>query len=348
MAAPKNLVVSVLAALLTLLPAAPPAAREGEITENVEVSRVIINVRALDNGGNPIPDLGPEDFRVLVEGEPARVESVEWVAGAVPLPADVPGGEPEAFEKRTEPRVPGRLIVFFFQRDLIDVRIVGLMHMVREARLFLDTLGPEDRVAILKFDYHLDLYSDFTSDADALRGILQGALIPPERPYIAPEYDPLSLARHLDRAAAYEATTPETGILVTARALAELPGAKTLLYFGWGMGRMTGGGARMQPDYTEMRSALIGSGTTLFTLDYVQSDIHGLEGPMMTAAWDTGGKYVKAYQFSIRAMKSVARAIAGHYELTFVKPDLPPGRHLLRIKLPGRRGWVYHQSYYDG
>jgi VWFA-related protein len=326
----------------------PLDAGRGDVTEDVEVSRVIVNVRALDNGGNPIPDLTPEDFRVLVEGERARVESVEWVTGATPTPAEVPTGDPPVREGGREPGVPGRLIVFFFQRDLLDVRVVGLMHMVREARLFLDTLGPRDRVAILKYDYHLDLYSDFTDDAERLRSILQGTLLPPERAYAAPEGEPLSLVRHLDMDAAYEATTPETGILVTARALEEIPGAKTLLYFGWGLGRMTGGGARMQPDYGEMRQALIESGTTLFTLDYTQSDIHGLEGPLMTAAWETGGKYVKAYQFSIRAMKSVARAIAGHYELTFVKPDLPRGRHPIKIKLPGRRGWVYHQSHYDG
>lgn len=309
---------------------------DGGITEQVDVSRVIMNVRALDNGGNHLPNLEPDDFRVLVQGEEAEVVSVRWVEGALSPSTDSPDPVSSA---------PGRLIVLFFQRDLEYVRIVGLMQMVSQVRKFLDTLGPDDRVAILQYDSRLRLFADFTTDREALKAILRGALIPPEN-HVPADDESLSLFPGLDPEAALDSYTPETGVLVTARALHGIPGTKDLLYFGWGMGRITGAGVIMQPDYPEMRQTLIDSGTSLFSIDYVQSDIHGLEGPLRTAATETGGRYFKTYMFSIRAINSVARSIAGHYELTFVPPELPAGRHHVRIKLPGRRGWVYHQSYY--
>jgi VWFA-related protein len=327
-------------------PAAEPLQRD--LRESVEVRRVLVDVRALDDGGNPVRGLAPEDLRVRVGGMDARVEAIDWVAGATRDPGapEVAGEVGVGDERGSGRHWPGRLIVLFFQRDILAVRGVGLMQMVAEARKYLDTLGPDDRVAIVMYDYHLHLYADFTDDHDHLRAILRGALVPPDPlPEAGTGVFP-SLFRHLDGHAAEMADYPETGVLVVARALEPLPGAKSILYFGWGMGKITGSGTFMNPDYPDMREALRRSRTALFSIDFVQSDIHGLEGPLITAAGESGGKYVKAYQFSIRAMKSVARALEGHYELTLVPPEgLEPGEHALRIRVRDRRARIHHPLY---
>ena len=46
-------------------------------------------------------------------------------------------------------------------------------------------------------------------------------------------------------------------------------------------------------------------------------------------------------------MGAVEQAIAGHYVLAFEKPQLPEGRHRMRIRLKNHKGVVYHREYYN-
>ena len=66
-----------------------------------------------------------------------------------------------------------------------------------------------------------------------------------------------SLAAHLDYDAAKRAGTPEKGLLVLARALRELPGNKSLVYFGWGLGHLFGRRVWMGADYARARYILM-------------------------------------------------------------------------------------------
>ena len=63
-----------LAALL-LLAAGESAAQPQPFLERVEVARVVIDVRVVDDDGQPIPGLTPEDFQVRIDEEPVRVET---------------------------------------------------------------------------------------------------------------------------------------------------------------------------------------------------------------------------------------------------------------------------------
>jgi hypothetical protein len=64
-------------------------------------------------------------------------------------------------------------------------------------------------------------------------------------------------------------------------------------------------------------------------------------------ALDTGGFYVRTYDNANVAMGAVEKAIAGHYVLAFEKPDLPKGRHRMRIRMKNHKGVVYHREYYN-
>ncbi len=145
-------------------------------TERVDVTRVLIDVRALDGRGEPILGLGPDDFRVRIDGKPARVESVQWIAdGAVDREgAPIPATERTGY---AVPAAPGRLVVFLFQKDLEPSRIVGFMRLLIETRQFLESFRPADRVAVVSFDYHLKVWIDVTNESAQNERILERGIL---------------------------------------------------------------------------------------------------------------------------------------------------------------------------
>ena len=109
--------------------------------EHVDVTRVLVDARVVDGRWRPIPDLGPADFVVRIDGRAARIESAEWVAGT----RDEGEGEGVSEFRASGPQGPsaeGRLIVFVFQKDLESSRIAGLIRMLKESRSFLDAFTP--------------------------------------------------------------------------------------------------------------------------------------------------------------------------------------------------------------
>jgi VWFA-related protein len=336
--------VLVLGLLCVFNPAIAAANREVALEEEVDVSLVIVDLRAVDDDGTPILDLKAEDFIVRTAGRQARVASVEWFPGANP-PLEVVQVGSNLTLKETEAS-PGRLLILFFERDLYPTRIVGLMQMLISAREFVQTLRPEDRVAIFVFDFHLEMICDFTSNHAEIRKILEQHIVPYHEYPFVPATDGPSLAEHLEPDVARSANSPEASLLMIANALNSIEGSKSLLYFGWGMGMLDAGTIRLQPEYGPAIWTLIESRTSVFTLDVTRADHHTLEVPLQHVAQETGGLYMRGYNSTYVAMDAVAKAISGHYELAFEKPALPPGRHEISIKLRGKQGRVYHREFY--
>ena len=146
-------------------------------------------MRVTDYGGEPIPNLEPKDFRVKVDGVLAKVESAEWIpetAGAREI------AELDRETAKTSLEVPapkGRLLVFFFQTDFAreSVRITGQMKILPYADQLLDSLEPEDRVAVVSFDSHLKFRLDFSDDREAIRKAMRDSLSindPPRPPTV--------------------------------------------------------------------------------------------------------------------------------------------------------------------
>src|SRR6476619_6793537 len=169
------------AGILFVLAAAAPAAaqvpaRPGSFFEEARVERVIVDAYVTDRYGDPIPDLAPADFRVRVDGKPVALESVDWVPADLPeIPAaDAHAAAPPFVPVTLAP--PGRLIVFFFQTGFIPSRLVGLVRMSLQARRFLDTLLPTDRVAVVSYDSHLKLRLDVTGDHRKIQDALYDSI----------------------------------------------------------------------------------------------------------------------------------------------------------------------------
>jgi VWFA-related protein len=340
-----------LVAFMAALHALPARAQEDalpeqmpQFTDRVEVSRVLMDVRIVDDKGAPLMGLSPDDVRVSVDGKPATVESLKWISGSTPY---AEGLTPAQAAGTGGPVAPaGRLLVFFFQKDLSQAsRVSGLLRMKEHAAKLLDSLQPDDRVAVVSFDTHLKLWTDFTTDRNRVRGVVERSILFEDPPAKIEGKAP-SLAAGYDRAAALKAASPEAAFLVLANALAPLPGTKSLAFFGWGLGRMSGDSVNMLPEYMPARRALRDARVVVFSLDITEADSHSLEIGLEQLAEDTGGFYVKTHLFPDLAMDRLERALAGYYALAFEKPLLPPGRHDVKVELLARKGTVLSTATY--
>lgn len=332
------------ALLLALLQQQPP------VSERIVVERVLVDARVVDGKGDPITGLTAADFQVRIDGKPALVESVDWIpetAAAREL-ADV-DRPPVEVNKTVDIQQPrGRLIVYFFQTDLAreGVRLGGQMQLNQYIDSLLAWLEPEDRVAVLSFDSHLKFRLDFTDDKHRLHAAMEEAVLmnEPNTPPIVPSP---SIAKRLDRKEMLDAGKPETALILIANALRPIPGPKTMVFVGWGLGRFGRGGVRMEMNYPIARTALEAARVSVFTLDFTQADSHSLEVGLGKIAADTGGSYAKTWHFPKQAIEHLQRSLAGHYELEVRKPDTRVrGTHTIEVSVKRRDADVLARSTY--
>ena len=342
-----------LAVAVALAAASAARAQVPQVVERVEVSRVVVDVHVLANDGRPITGLAAGDLRVSVDGKPVKIESVRWTAGAVatgetasPLTAsDVAVGPPS--------HRPGRLVMLLFQKDLEPSRMEGLLIMLRQAEGLVAGLGPDDRVAVASFEHHLELWTDFTTDRGAVRAILTRSILFAGRSGEIVTGEPPLLSRSFDRDAGRRAGSMEQALVVVGRALDAIPGPKSVVLVGHGFGRIIGGSlpsalVGFDAEYAEARRLLTRARATVYCLDVTRADSHTLETGLMSVAEDTGGFFMRTNWFPGQAISRLSEALDGRYELSFEKPALPRGEHVIRIELVGRKGVIFARRTYVG
>jgi VWFA-related protein len=341
--------------------AAPVDAQPPVYTERVEVSRLVIDAHVLEDDGRPVRGLQREHFRVLVDGQPARVLDARWTSdavadrrsvrdAAVAIAPDPPAAQTTA-DTFGIPR--GRLIVFLFQKDLEPTRIEGLMRMLRWTRTLLDSLRPDDRVAVLSFDFRLRFWHDFTDDRATLHRMFERSILMDGPPPAGAVTTSPSLALYYDRRAAQQAVSMEQALLVVARALNQVPGSKSLVIIGHGFGRLNpllGASHTMSFDreYGQAQRLFLSGRTTVYCLDTTQAAAHSLEAGLMQVAADTGGFFLRTHEFPESTIRRLGDALSGRYELSVETPALPQGEHRITVELIGRKGLVLARRSYVG
>ncbi|HXH42000.1 MAG TPA: VWA domain-containing protein [Thermoanaerobaculia bacterium] len=322
-----------------------------QVQEQITVERILVDTRVTDDHGNPITSLKAADFRVRIDGKPASVESAEWIpetAAAREL-AEIDAGGGEVNTSLDQPAPRGRLLVFFYQTDFARnaTRVIGQMQQVVNADDWLDWLDPEDRVAVFSFDSHLKFRLDFTNNKDHIKDAMEQALMTDEPP--PPRIVPMpALAKRLDRDEMRNAGSPEAALIIVANALRPIPGPKSIILFGWGLGRLVGGGVMMESKYIGARQALESARASVFSIDFTQADYHSLQAGLGQVAGDTGGFYAKTFHFPKIAVDRLQKTLAGHYELEVRKPDTKVrGTHTIEVEVPSqRRASVLARSIY--
>jgi len=219
------------------------------------------------------------------------------------------------------------------------------MRMLISSRNFLASLTPADRVAVLSFDSHLKIWTDFTNDRAVLDPILQrGVLLQRPRPLI-PSTGP-SLLDRLDQERGRRTYGIEEALQRIGEALEPLPGSKSLVLVGHGMGRFGRNGVSMEAGYDAARRALVAARTSVFSLDVTEADYHSLEVGLELVSYQTGGFYAKTHLLPDLAMRQLAGALAGYYVLFVVKPQESRASHDIEVRLTQRKGMVLARSSY--
>jgi hypothetical protein len=309
---------------------ADPQAAFGDVVNVVNATFV---VRVLADDGSPVLGLGGDSFVAVDEtGERLPVVAVEWVASGEAVESweaqsrDQVGPPPDVglhAAGPTSPRLaelPGKLVVVFVQADFNGPRIYGHLKMLPNVARLLYTLAPRDRVAVVSFDSHMELWQDFTTDREAARyavwrAVHFGADPPAGRPRSRPRGP--SLAAHLDEAEMAGAAYAENALELLGNALQAFPDDKVVLYVGFGLGRYGFGGFQMRPnDYPQAREALRRSNASVFVLDVMDAASHTLEIGLQQVAADTGGLYVRTATNPMQAFRRMAQALSGYYVVT--------------------------------
>jgi|GEM_PF-1471069 len=160
-------------------------------------TRVIVDVLVLDDDGNPVPGLTPDDFELFEDGEPQRVASldvVDWEryelgdsvpAEAEPAPAAAP--DLEATDAGTGNVSPRRFVIVFNRRraDPVNLRRAkrGLEEFVSQQMV------DGDETMILEFAHTVRVLQEFYSGKEQtlanVRRIIPGTYESP----VGPEMD---------------------------------------------------------------------------------------------------------------------------------------------------------------
>ena len=327
------------AAIATLIAGAGIRAQQApRFVERVDVARVIVDARVLDDRGSPVMGLTADDFKVTIDGKTARVETATWVGRDTGV--DIARLDSTPVLEPGAPAGPGRLIVYLFQKDVEASRLRGLMRMLLKSRAVLETLTPDDRVAILSFDYYLKIWTDFTNDRERLDRILAHDLLLAPRPPVVGVSSAPSLVERLDPDTGRRTYDIERALELIGDALEPLPGSKSLVLIGYGFGQLGLGGVAMENNYGAARQALVAARTSVFSLDVTDADYHSLEAGLQLVSGQTGGFYARTNLFPDLAMRQLAGALAGYYVLIVEKPEGQQAARDIKTELTRRKGRV--------
>ena len=113
-----------------------------------------VDVTAIDNStGRQVTDLAATDFVVEVDGDARQVASSEYVRSVdrlrvvgAPRPAAV-GADETYFSSNSKGAPSGRLIVILVDQG--NIRTGAVRQVMSSAKKFVDTLEPEDSVAVI-------------------------------------------------------------------------------------------------------------------------------------------------------------------------------------------------------
>src|SRR5580700_8250208 len=166
-----------------------PAQQATDYTFRVQTELVLVNVTVRDKNGNFVRGLKPQDFTILEDNKPQKVDSFDVedidavatqdVAQAKPLPSPLsqpanPFGAtpPTAAAQNQNQFKDRRVIVLFF--DLSAMESDEIDRAVTSAEHYVDTqMAPADMVSIVSLGSALLVNQDFTSDRDLLKKQIQ-------------------------------------------------------------------------------------------------------------------------------------------------------------------------------
>lgn len=243
--------------------AAQKPEREDLFLETVNVSVVNVDVYVTDKKGEPVPNLGKDDFEIFENGKPVEITNFYAVQGgkALPTAGEAPppavAGAPAAPSRLEQVSIPEdqrlRLIIYI---DNFNLQPFNRNRVMRELRAFLGQhVGRQDQVMLVTYDRELHVRNPFTSDTSLIANRLlelekisaQGVHATSERREALQKIqDSQSVAEAESYARTYaqsqtnDAEFTLDGIKNIVNGMAGLPGRKAIVYVSDGLQMMVG------------------------------------------------------------------------------------------------------------
>jgi VWFA-related protein len=267
-----------------------PAQQATDYTFRVQTELVLVNVTVRDKNGNFVRGLKPQDFTILEDNKPQKVDSFDVedidavatqdVAQAMPLPsplsqpANKAGAVPPAASAQNASKdqfKDRRIIVLFF--DLSAMEPDEIDRAVTSAEHYVDTqMAPADLVSIVSLGSALLVNQDFTSDRDLLKKQLQAFSSGSGQGF--EEGTTGTTEGTPDAGQAFTADDTEYNIFNTdrrlealrsvAEKLSHLDQKKSLIYFSSGMDRT---GIENQSELRAATNAAVRANLAIYTMD---------------------------------------------------------------------------------
>jgi len=128
---------------------------QGPATFHSDVLTVTLDVAVLDNKGNPIPKIPQEKFRILEDNTPQKVSG--FSVGEAPMTI---------------------CLVVEFSNKFQRLYSMNWYQTLNDAYGFVQTLKPEDYLAVIAYDLRPEILSDFSTDRAMAHEALSRLRIP--------------------------------------------------------------------------------------------------------------------------------------------------------------------------
>jgi VWFA-related protein len=346
-----------IAAILALLLAFPLIAQQPETTpfgEKVDVNVVLVDAIVTDATGHQILGLDKDDFVVTENGEPQKIESIDYFTNRRLLNARE-GTVPFKAERVRE----DRYFVFFFDKP-DQGQMYDRLRLAREAALnFVDTeMQPNDQVAVVSHDMRLKVFSDFTNDKTQLHKAFDDVMyfgLGLKKPASAP---PQSILGAINgRAMMTRSGTVYEALNVLAESLRPIKARKNLILFSPGIhepGEDFREGILLDRSryYDPMIHALNAANVTVYSMNLHRDapELPLYHQTLQLLADDTNGEYFRHPVSFTTPVKHVEQTNNGYYLLSYntQRPKGTKGYQKIAVTLKNpefhvkaRSGYVY-------
>jgi VWFA-related protein len=261
-----------------------PDLPEGLATFRTDTTTVNVDVSVLDNKGRFIPNIPKDRFRVLEDGVPQQIST--HTMGEAPMTV---------------------CMVIEFSNLFQQYWSYGWMETLQASYGFLETLKPEDYVAVVAYDLRSEILSDFSTDKRAAYEAMQRL-----------------------RIAAYSESNLYDALVDTAERMQEIEGRKAIVVIASGIDTFS------KLTFDKTRRALQTAGVPIYALGIMQyireiydargymSSIQRLDflqadNQMRTFAKETGGQsYFPRFTGEFPGIfQAISQALRNQYALAY-------------------------------
>lgn len=320
---------------------------------------VILDVVAVDEKGQPIPDLTAEDFTVLEDGKPQKLSDFSFhhpVAGVAPR-------QPAPGIISNAPQYSPNSCLNVILLDAINTDFSDHAYAQDMLVKYLESNPPLQPTAVFGMGSKLIMLHDFTTDTKALRDVV--AHYKGEGPTHIP--DVYSAASPFQRRGSFQAgpnarSVTARSMLFLAHALAGYPGRKNLIWLSDGFPislfpeMTTGGDVMAIEDYSPLAERiadeLMNAQVALYPIDAAGVSVNDrfpARTAMLSMSERTGGKTFYARNDIDMGIRTSLDDGSTYYTLEYYPQNRNWDAKFRRIELKLARPHVqlrYRQGYY--